>query len=409
MRIASVFLVLILVLGIRAFLEYQNRQDLKDGEEVNFVTQIKSQPKISGSRQIVSANLDLNRILIITSPHPEFNYQDRIRVSGKLKVGVLNKNEIFILSFPKIQKIEDENSIFKFISVLRQKLIYLFERTLPSDYSSLLLGIAFGIRRNMSSEFLDNLRIAGVLHVIAASGMNITLFGGFIGGVFSFFLKRQIALFLTVSGVLFYAVLSGFEASIVRATIMGILALSAQILGRQRLSFYALMVAGYLMIFINPLTIFDIGFQLSFAATFGLLSIRPFFFFSDTIKKALNITLIGEDLIITLSAQAATLPILIANFGTYSIWSVFVNALVLWTVPILMVIGAVGGSLGIFWELAGKAVILLAFPLIFYFDKIVSLFSDLGGSLEIEDFPWQFAAGYYLILVSLVLKFKNKL
>src|SRR3989344_9386531 len=130
---------------------------------------------------------------------------------------------------------------------MRGKFIDLFNRVLPINYSSLLLGITFGIKEKMTDNFLNNLRITGVMHVIAASGMNVTLFGGFITAVFSFFLKRQLALLLSIFGILFYVVLAGFEPSIIRAAIMGILVFSAQILGRQRLSSYGLILAGYLM------------------------------------------------------------------------------------------------------------------------------------------------------------------
>ena len=118
-------------------------------------------------------------------------------------------------------------------------------------------------------------------------------------------------------------------------------------------------------------------------------------------------SLVGEDIATTISAQAAALPILLANFGIYSIWSIVVNALVLWTVPILMVIGGVGGVLGLFFDLAGKSVIFLSFPFILYFEKIIDVFSNFGGILKIENLSWQIVCGYYLLLGVVVYKLKN--
>ena len=188
---------------------------------------------------------------------------------------------------------------------------------------------------------------------------------------------------------------------------MGILVFSAQILGRQRLSSYGLILSGYFMVLLSPDTIFDIGFQLSFVATAGLLYIRPIFYSSEPIKRILGNSLVGEDIATTISAQAAALPILLANFGIYSIWSIVVNALVLWTVPILMVIGGVGGVLGLFFDLAGKSVIFLSFPFILYFEKIIDVFSNFGGILKIENLSWQIVCGYYLLLGVVVYKLKN--
>jgi len=406
MKTTVISSILLLFLGVRVFLYYQNQPQFADGQLISFKTELHSEPKIS-NRQTLSANLGNRRILIITSSWPQYHYQDSLKISGKLESRVLkNGTKIFVLFFPKIEK-QDSNNFLEAIVKIRQKFIAIFNKTLPSNYSALLLGITFGIKEKMTDDFFNELRITGVLHVIAASGMNVTLFGGFISAIFSFFLKRQLALFFSIFGIFIYVVLAGFEASIIRAAIMGILAFSAQILGRQRLSAYGLILAGYFMILLNPDIIFDIGFQLSFVATAGLLYIRPIFYSSEFIKRILGNSLVGEDIATTISAQVATLPILLANFGIYSIWSIVVNALVLWTVPILMIIGGIGGVLGLFFDLAGKSVIFLSFPFILYFEKIIDVFSNFGGILKIENLSWQLVSGYYLLLGVAVYKLKN--
>ena len=401
MKITAIASFFLLIFGVRVFLYYQNQPQFTEGQLVSFKTELHSEPKIS-NRQTLSANLGRKRVLIITSSWPQYHYQDSLKISGKLESRVLKDGtKIFVTFYPKIEK-QNRNNFFGIIVGIRQKFIAIFNKTLPNNYSSLLLGITFGIKEKMTDNFLNNLRITGVLHVIAASGMNITLFGGFISAIFSFFLKRQLALFFSIFGILIYVVLAGFEASIIRAAIMGILAFSAQILGRQRLSSYGLILAGYFMVLLSPDAIFDIGFQLSFIATAGLLYIRPIFFSSEFIKRILGNSLVGEDIATTISAQAATLPILLANFGIYSVWSIVVNALVLWTVPILMIIGGFGGVLGLFSDFAGKIFIFVSFPLLFYFEKIVNLFSGFGGLVTIGNLSWQVVAGYYLFLTSLI-------
>ena len=407
MKIAAIASIFLLVLGVRVFLYYQNQPHFFEGQEVNLEINLNNEPKVFSNRQVLSANLGLNKLIIITSFWPQYHYQDKLKISGKLESRVLkNGPQLFVLYFPKIEQ-GNQNAILKSIGNFREKFIDLFNRTLPINYSSLLLGITFGIKEKMTDNFLNNLRITGVLHVIAASGMNVTLFGGFITAVFGSFLKRQLALFLSIFGILFYVFLAGFEPSIIRAAIMGILVFSSQILGRQRLSLYGLILAGYFMVLLSPDTIFDIGFQLSFVATAGLLYIRPIFYSSEFIKRILGNSLVGEDIATTISAQVATLPILLANFGSYSIWSIVVNALVLWTVPILMVIGGVGGVLGLFFDMLGKSVIFLSLPFILYFEKIIDVFSNFGGILKIENLSWQIVCGYYLLLGVAVYKLKN--
>ncbi len=406
MRIAAIASVFLLILGVRIFFYYQNQPQFIDGQLVSFRTELHSEPKIS-NQQRLSANLGSRAILIYAPALPEYHYQDSLKISGKLESRLLKDGtKIFVMFFPKIEK-QKSNDFLGAIFAIRQKLIAVFNKTLPLNYSALLLGITFGVKEKMTPDFLNELRLTGVLHVIAASGMNVTLFGGFISALFSFFFKRQLALFFTIFGILIYVILAGFEPSIIRAAIMGVLVFSAQILGRQRLSSYGLILAGYSMIFLNPSIVFDIGFQLSFVATAGLLYIRPIFYSSEFIKRILGKSLVGEDIATTISAQAATLPILLANFGVYSIWSIVVNALVLWTVPILMIIGGVGGVLGLFFDLGGRLVIFLSLPFILYFEKIINIFSNFGGILKIENLSWQIVLGYYLLLGAVVYRLRN--
>ena len=359
-----------------------------DGQELSFETAILSQTQVFGSRQVFTANYKNQKVRITTSRFPELIYGDFVRIYGRIS----NLNNRVLMYFPKIEQLENDTGLLgkslKIVNVLREKLISLFSTTLPSPSSSLLMGIIFGIKEQMPKDFSDSLKTTGVFHVIAASGMNVTLVGGFISAFFAFFLKRQIAIALSILGIIFYAVLAGLEASIIRASIMGIIVFCAQILGRQALAVNGLFLAGFAMIFIDPTLISDIGFQLSFAATAGILFI----------KKAPS----------TIAAQLATLPILLANFGTYSIYSVLVNGLVLWTVPILMAIGGIGALLGLILEPLGQLLIYLCYPLLIYFEAVVNFFGKIGGVINVQSIPWQFIIGYYCLLMSILIIFKKK-
>lgn len=402
--------IFLILLALRFFFFYQNRPHLVDGQQISITTTLLSEPEIIGNFQRFYASIDGGeRILILTSLYPQFHYGDTLAISGSLKYRVLRNGNIIITVYrPKIEAVKNKfNPILALTSSIRQKIISLFERTLPSTSSALLLGIVFGIKGSMPKQFLDDLRTSGVLHIIAASGMNVTITGGFLSSLFGFFFKRQVALVLSIFGILFYAVLSGLGASIIRASIMGILVFSAQILGRQRMASYGLLIAGYGMLFVSPNVLKDVGFQLSFVATAGLLYIRPLFEKKDKIKKILNMSLVGEELVTTISAQIATLPILLANFGTYSIWSVVVNTLVLWTVPILMILGGIGAFFVVI-EPIGKLFLYLSLPLLVYFEWVVNAFAELWGKFHIENIPWEFIVGYYLIVGSLILIFREK-
>jgi competence protein ComEC len=389
----------LIIISFRFYYFYQNQTHFANGQEVSFEATILAQPQAVGSQQKFSANYDNQKIRIVTSRFPEINYGDLVHVSGRIS----SQNAGALMYFPKIETLNTSSNILqsglKQVNIIRQKLISIFSKTLPSPSSSLLLGIIFGIKEQMPKDFSDNLKNSGVFHVIAASGMNVTLIGGFISAGFAFFLKRQIAIGLSILGIIFYATLAGLEPSIIRASIMGILVFSAQIMGRQNLAINGLLFAGFAMLFIDPTLISDVGFQLSFTATAGILYIKPIFG-----KKAG----ILSEVLTTIAAQIATLPILLANFGTYSVYSILVNGLVLWTVPVLMMVGGLGAILGFLFMPLGQLLIYLCYPLLLYFESIVNFFGKMGGLLTIDNFPWQFTAGYYCLLVAVLIISKRK-
>ncbi len=402
----KIFLILIVasVLPLRFFFFYQNQAHYTDSQDINFETTLFSEPEIFSNYQVLSANLGtIDKILIRTNLYPKFHYQDTLRISGKMKFKTLkNTKTIITIYFPRIEVVKkDKNFLLALANSIRQKVILLFSKTLPEPSSSLILGIVFGIK-DLPKDFDNNLRISGVLHVVAASGMNISMIGAFSSSIFAFFLKRQIALVATILVIIFYAILSGLEPSIIRASIMGILVFTSQILGKQNLASYGLFLAGFVMLYFNPLLIFDVGFQLSFLATLGLLYLRPIFAANKKVEKIIKKSIIGEDITTTIIAQFATLPILLSNFGTYSIWSIVANALVLWSILPLMVIGGVSAMVGLILEPIGRLILYLSIPLLFYFQKVVEVFGQTEEIIRLNQFPWQFAVGYYALFVALI-------
>jgi|SRR3989338_4741210 len=411
-KMGFVLFILLAILAIRFFLFYSHKSTYIDGQEIHFETTLLSEPSIISNSQRVSANLASGDKIYITIPrYPEYHYGDILKISGAVKFSTgtktstqskrltTNEKTIMTMFFPKIEADKNEqNYILSVASFVRQKVIVLFEKTLDQTSSSLLLGIVFGIKKEMPLEFTDSIRKVGVMHVIAASGMNVTMVAGFLSSLFGFFLNRKAALLLTAAAVLFYAVMSGLQPSIIRAAIMGILVFSAQVIGRQRLSYYILFLTAFLMLFISPNLIEDIGFQLSFLATFGLLYLKPMF---DRMHKVEVVKkfVIGEDVSTTVAAQVSTLPIILMNFGAYSLWSILVNGLLLWTIPIIMVLGGVGAIIGIIFEPLGQLFIYLSLPFLLLFEKVVVVFAGFGGTVNLIDFPWQFVLAYYLILL----------
>ena len=401
-RLGLFLFALSIVLSLRLFLFYSQRTQYKDGQTISFVTTVSSDPKFSGNYQNFSVNLPTGEIVFIqTAGYPEYAYGDRLSVSGSLKVKLPNSNSpFFSLSFPKISLENPPISGLAVVYLIRQRIISSFQNTLPKDSSALLLGIVFGIKQDFSKEFLANFKTVGVMHVIAASGMNVTMVAGFLFYVFGLLFRRQVSIFLSIFGLIFYDFLAGFQSSIIRASIMGILAFSAQILGKQKDAVYILFLTGFIMLLWQPNFLTDVGFQLSFASTLGILIIPRL------LKRWENG--FSADLITTLSAQAASLPVLISTFGSYSVWSIVVNALVLWTVPLLMIIGGFAAIAAFIFTPLAKLFLYLCLPFLMYFEFITNFFANLKGSFTFQNVPWQLSVGYYFLLISLLTFFFKK-
>jgi len=116
---------------------------------------------------------------------------------------------------------------------------------------------------------------------------------------------------------------------------------------------------------------FDIGFILSFVSTMSIM------LFQSKIDKKVQFLpkVIKEGFTTSLSAQIGVTPILFVTFGQFNIWSPLINALILWTVPILMVLGALGGVVGLAVPFLGKSILWLSYPLLWWFVGVVEVFS----------------------------------
>lgn len=388
--------VLLLLMGFRFWNYYHNKLHYTNGHKVSMIITLLVQPVIRGNTQQFSIFLESNQRATVVFPLlPQVNYGDTVRIIGIVNERVLeNKRTATTIYMPQIEAVKNNsNIILALASFIRQKLTGIFHRALPSPASNLLLGIVFGIKEDMPKDFYASLRATGVLHVIAASGMNVTMIGGFLSSVFGLLFRRQAALILAIISILFYSLLSGLEPSIARAAIMGSLAFGAQIFGRQYFALYVLLLSGYGMVLYEPSLLFDIGFQLSFSATLGLIMLKPMFGQSK---------LLIEDVQTTISAQIATLPILLSNFGAYSLVSIVVNGLVLWTIPPLMVIGGFGVVISMVSELLGRMVLYFSIPFLWYFTYVVNLFGGVGWGISLNWFPWQWVVSYYLLLGAII-------
>ena len=137
------------------------------------------------------------------------------------------------------------------------------------------------------------------------------------------------------------------------------------------------------MIFSNPVLIFDVGFQLSFMATAGLVYIQPKlkkagdFEGSSLARRCLARLIRLDNFSSSLASLMATLPILLLNFGQLNLLSPFINLIILWTIPFILQIGMAVGILGLLWIKLAELASYLLYPLLFFLEQIITFFARI--------------------------------
>src|SRR3989344_2775124 len=273
---------------------------------------------------------------------------------------------------------------------------------LPSPKVELLSGILLGQDGQLPVGLQLALRDTSTLHIVVASGQNLSMVAGFfffLSGV----IKRKNAIILSFLAVVFYVLLTGAQLPVLRAAIMVTLAFIAEIMGRERDGVWVLIATAGLMLLVNPTWIGSLSFQLSVLATFGVVVVSPIFL--EKLKRVPS--LISQDIAVSFGAQLMVLPIIAQNFHQISLVALPTNLLVLWTVPFLMIGGAVL-LLVSFIPLLGWIVTGLLNILLSYFIYVVEFFGSMPFAWQfIGEQLWVVWVGYYLIIFAILISFKK--
>ncbi len=402
-KLIVLFLFLLIVLVFRFIQFYHSNPIYHDGEEVALTTTLQAEPTSSSGGQKFTIRTPTNQLISVTTEaNPAFHYGQVVQVSGRLQSHKFADGQtILSLYHPTVLlKKESDNPISAFAIAIKLHTEKMYTNALPQIPASLLMGIVFGAREQFPTNFWNDLQTTGVLHVIAASGMNVTFVSAALLYTLGLFLRRRTALVIGSLGIIFYVFLVGFQASILRASIMGLLAFGAGLLGRQNVAAFALFVSGYLLLLWQPSFLFDVGFQLSFMATLGIMFLKPLIPLQDN--------LLTESFTTTLAAQLGTLPILLGVFGQIGLLSLLVNALVLWTVPLLMIFGSLSAIIGLAFPFIGQLLVYPILPFLVYFESVVSYFGQSNWMIHLSNVPAVMWIGYYCLLAAWVFSRKKK-
>jgi len=350
------YLIWLLLIVLIIFRVITTKPMYRDGQYIRLSSTTTSDSLRYGDKQRVS----LNGLKVYLPVFPEIRYGDRVVVEGLVKGGELKNAKL-------IKQEYGNNLLLSF----KRKIISFWQKTLPEPHASLVAGIVLGSKSSIPQDFWNDLKKTGTTHVVVASGMNVTFVAGFLISGLTLFLKRRWAVFVSISGIAIYSFMAGLEAPIVRAAIMASVMLIAQALGRLTETLRIFFLTALVMLMVNPFWISDLGFLLSFASTLSLI------LFGTKVHTKLSFVpgIFREGLSTSIAAQVGVAPILFFAFGQFNIFSPVVNMLVLWIIPLVMVIGSIGGLIGLIFPLLGELITYLLYPLTSWFIYVVNIFS----------------------------------
>ena len=363
-------------------------------------------------------------ILVRVPNNQTFQYGDILRLRGKLKTPPENedfsyrdylaaKNIHSYMTNAEVTVLPGNagNPFFAMLYTFKERSLANIYRMYPDPESSLLAGILLGVDTGLTSELQQAFKNTGTAHIIAISGFNISIIAGIFFAFFSKFLGDRRGTIVAILGIALYTVLVGADAAVVRAAVMGSLALFAKQVGRRQVALNTLLVVAALMCVWNPLYVWDVGFQLSFFATLGLiLYATPFSEFANRIIVKYFPTsaaekfaeLFSEFVLLTLAAQLTTIPIMAYHFQRISLVSFIANPFILPPQPAVMILGGLSVLLSHVWMLLGQVVAWITYPFVVYTIRMVELFDRVPhGTLFLGDVSIWFTLFFYAALLSL--------
>ncbi len=394
--------------------DYRTRSTLAVLKVVSFTVDNTTYPGGELVMAMMPANTPLeygDRLTLYARPetpfeNEEFSYR-----------GYLSTKRIFtLISYPRIESRTPAGGFLPglWLYRFRDHLIDVTAKIFPAPESGLITGIILGPRNGISDELYNAFRNSGTSHIIAISGFNIAILAALISAICLRAFGRWRGAVIAIITIALYALLVGGGASVIRASIMGGLAIMAQQIGRKQAGLNTLALTAFIMLLFNPMTLWDVGFQLSFFATLGLV------WFANPFQKAFKTFAAryipeghlgrvadwaGEYFLFTIAAQITTLPVLLYHFGQAPFALLIANPLVLPVQPPLMGFSVAAMAAGAVWLPLGRIVGLVAVPFTTYTIRAVEWAAGLNlPVIRAAGIPVIYIYLYFLVLAVIVYK-----
>jgi len=366
------------------------------------------------AESLQSGDIDrpITGLVLVRGPrYPERFYGERLTVNGPLETPPVFEDFSYrdylarfgihaMIRRPRIELIEagQGNPFWAAMLAFKGRASQTINQILPEPHASLLNGILLGIETGIPRGLYEAFNLTGTSHIIVISGSNISLIAGILLLLGVRLVGKRFAPPLAIAGILLYTFLVGADAAVSRAAAMGIIWVLAIWSGRPGLAINSLLASALILTLLNPLILWDVGFQLSFMATLGLIVLVPplergiFNLLKRRLKTdqvGLTMALLSELVIITLAAQIITGPLIVYQFGRLSLVSLLTNLLILPVQPPIMIVGGLATLAGMLWLPLGQMLGWLVWLPLAWSVWMVELTAPLPfASLDLGTFPF---------------------
>lgn len=347
----------------------------------SFTGRVIDEPRRSLEAQTLKVAVSGVRVYVRTDLYPAFSYGDVVRVSGSVVPPPTDSYGNYMMKehvhgsmfYPEIKIIgSEENTLFGALFNFRNSMQDILGCLFNQQHSAFLSGILLGDKDGFSPEFLKKLSISGTMHLMALSGLNMTIIVFIALAVFGviFREKKRAKFGMTFVVVALFVAMTGFQMSAIRAALMASLVGLADVAHKNYRPYTALAFAALVITVWNPKApSFDLGFQLSFLATMAIIYLAP------VVKRLPFLRSDGalgwrDALAITIAAQLGVVPLTIINFGNFSFTSLVANVAILAVIPLLTVLGFLVVLLG---AIAPPLALVLSQPITFLIGYVIAI------------------------------------
>lgn len=415
--------------GIVLFQSDRYEHFYQDGETIEITGIVVSQkiekPYYNLYQIKVLNSKSFNLYIQVSKKNKELEYGDQVKLQGTYKkpseqrnYGGYDDNQYLktlkIAGRVKVSQVEviakkQQNVILQCANRVSLKSKEKIEAIFEEEKASILKGLLLGETGDIEEEVKENFQIANISHVLAISGMHIGYLILGLQGLLKNRIGTKKTKIVTIVILIFYTFMTGFSPSIVRAVVMGIITIGGGLVNRKSDVWNSIAISLLGVLFYNPFLILNVGLQLSYLGTIGIILFQPIILKilethpsrkklksnrkSKVLKKA------KEIVAVSLSAQIMILPILLYHFNIFGIYFLITNLLVSLVIgPILI--------LGFFCIISSFTFIssakLLAVPLGIglAFLNLISRFSELPFSkIYIPTPNWIVISLYFMVIL----------